>query len=824
MDAPRAYREATGSRPSIARVLPVENWIGASPDDDVIVDIRDGGLALNPSTVVLRINGAQQQITTSKSGSVTTIRRDSSLENLLPPGNNTVQLVYGFTEGGSPVLLTNTYNFVVAPYYGVVPAASRVPAGSVSDRGFWGRVNQIDRSRNANQGEGGRIAGGGDGNRLPWPEVQIAGGMINPTNGLPYANLANPGPNSDWTYTFDYVNFNQPTAQDPTVSVNSGIFQSAQPPAPLFGARMDEPMPGLPGTGTTPAGTTGTAAATGSENYVLETRMYLELKRGVYLFGVNSDDGFLVTTAPNPADTLGMIVGFFNGGRGNSGNLVGQTLPAGQTYPLVTQGANAGSSVFSVVVPEDGIYPFRLLYWQGGGGVNLEFFTVNKQNGAAILVNDTDSDLEAVPAYRTYTGPERPYTRLSISPNQWDNRFQQDGPALYTMLGRTRANAGANDIYNFADTVRPWADVAIGGIIANGAGQQIGLLLDGAAVAATYTTNGTDVTVAYQPPTPLASNSTHTASLVYAGTTNSWSFTVQPYTTLNAADSRPVSAADSSARGFSVKVVQAASAQANTAARAEAQLAGTPDNVAQAGPEEGGRFIDPDIINWNTSRVPGFTGNETGNFQDNTYGTGWPFPDYPDEPVPGLPGTGLTGDARMQNVAAEIFAWLEFPAAGYYRFGGNADDGILVKVGTPGVTNGTVIFTQDRAGGNLDIPFSFVVPEAGLYPIRFIWYHAGGGGNVEFFSYDENGMKIAVNDPNNPNAIKAYHRINDGGGQPVISVSRATSGEITITWTNGGTLQASTELGPNANWADVDSDGSFTTAPTGAHRFFRVRK
>jgi hypothetical protein len=81
--APRAYREATGSRPSISRVLPVENWIGASPDEDLIVDIRDGAIALNPSTVILNINGVRQNVTTTKSGNVTTIVRDSSMDNLL---------------------------------------------------------------------------------------------------------------------------------------------------------------------------------------------------------------------------------------------------------------------------------------------------------------------------------------------------------------------------------------------------------------------------------------------------------------------------------------------------------------------------------------------------------------------------------------------------------------------------------------------------------------------------------------------------------------------------------------------------------------------
>jgi hypothetical protein len=373
--------------------------------------------------------------------------------------------------------------------------------------------------------------------------------------------------------------------------------------------------------------------------------------------------------------------------------------------------------------------------------------------------------------------------------------------------------------------VRPWADVGIGGTVINGASDStLRLLLDGNEVPATRTVNGNNVTLSYDPNPPLPSGTTHTAALVYAGTTNEWTFTVQSYTTLNAADAKPASQADPSARGFSVKVVQAATGQANTAARAEAQLAGTPASVALPGPEPDGRYIIPGIINWSTSRVPGFTGAETGNFQDNTYGTGWPWPDYPDAAVPGLPGTGLTGNPRIENVTAEIFAYLDLPRAGYYRFGGNADDGIVVKVGTPGVTDGTVIFTQDRGAGNLDIPFSFVAPQAGLYPIRFLWYQGGGGGNVEFFSYDDTGKKIAVNDPTDPNAIKAYYRINDGGGQPLLTIANEGNGNLRITWTNGGTLQSRPVLGDATQWTDLESDGEYTTTNAGQNMFYRVSK
>ena len=88
------------------------------------------------------------------------------------------------------------------------------------------------------------------------------------------------------------------------------------------------------------------------------------------------------------------------------------------------------------------------------------------------------------------------------------------------------------------------------------------------------------------------------------------------------------------------------------------------------------------------------------------YGSGWPYEDLADAPIPGLPGAGL---GNCDNSAAEVFAYLAFPAAGYYRFGVNSDDGFGVKVGTPGQVVWFVDFgqaakllTQAAAGQGVD--------------------------------------------------------------------------------------------------------------------------
>lgn len=808
LKAPRAYQSSTVSRPSITRVLPTQNFVGVFPDDDLVIDITDGALPL--ASAVVTINNSTQAVTSAKSGKVTTFTRKGSMSNLLPSGLNTVRVIYSYTGAGAETF-TNTYSYTVAPYYGVLPAGNRV--ASASNPGIRGRVHQIDRSGDANQGNGSRISGGGDANRMPWPEVQLINGNINPTNGLPYPNLAAKSPNNDYVFEFDVVNWNMGAN---AVVANAGVFQSAQPPIDVPGARADVALPGLPGTGT---------SYSGLENYINEMQTYLELKRGVYVFAFNSDDGFVVRSAPNPNDTLGTLVGFYNGGRGQSANPTG-TAPVGQNPPILAPWTSSGSSLFSVIVPEDGIYPFRILYWQGGTGINAEFYSLNRDNGMTLLVGDTGADPSAITAYTTYDGPARPYVKFSISPNPWDNAVQQVGPGPITMVGRTRAAANSSDIYNFVNTtyvIRPWADVAIGGVIGNGVNDNgLALLLDGVVVPATLTTNGSDVTVAYKPAAPLPSGSTHTAGLVYAGTTNSWSFTVQTYTNLSAGDALSLSAANPEKRGFRVKMAQTASIAPftqNTLARAEAQITGVlGPNVALPGPGPDGAFIYTNIINW-TNNNPANT--PQGNFQVNTYGaaTGWPHPFYADEPMPGVPGTGL---ANTDNSAAEVFAYLAFPAPGYYKLGVNSDDGFGVKIGTPGVTNGMVITALDVGKGASDVPFSFIVPEAGLYPVRLVYYNGGSGGNLEYFSYDAAGNKIPINDRNNEASIKAYYEL-ASVVKPVITSAVQSNGQIIILWSNGGTLESAPSLsGP---WASTgDSDGSYTEPALGTMKFYRVRQ
>lgn len=839
-----AFRAAVNARPSIRRALPVQDWIGGYANDDVIIESRDdtnGPVKVDPNSVKLYINGNLQttDVTVTKDGPVTKLVRKGSLSNLLYSGVNTIRYVRDFTgDPAGTLTFTNQYNINVAPYYGAIPVAYKVDPTLIdtSKSGFHAYVDQMDKTRDANQGNGGRISGnGGDGNRLPRPEQQLAGSEMSTLTGARFPNLAQPGPNGDWTYDFSLLNFRSP---NDGATANVGLFNSngtGNPPAPNPGTQADEVMPGLPGSGT---------SNTGADNYVMEATTYLDLKKGVYVLGVNSDDGFLVNAGADPHDTLGQMLGFANIGRGSATSLAG---PSGTSPYNPTPGTSNGSTPFNVIVPEDGIYPIRILYWQGGGGVNAEFFMLNKDNGQVVLVNDTASASWSPAAYYGYTGPARPWTRFSVSPTPWDNQVQQAGPDSLKIWGRTPTQVNSADILNETPVWRPFANVGIGGVVANAATENVRILLDGNDVTANadVTAAGTDKKVVYQPgkgTNPLlGSGSTHTASLVYGGGTNSWTFRVGPYVTVPDTNRMDVASVNAADRGFKLRVAQGPDtpALANTVARAEAQLAGTPANIATPGPEADGSYVITNgVINFSVDRNAPRNGAETGNFESITRNAlpFWPYGDRPDQPFPGV--VPQTSANNLQNFSMEVIGYLQFDQAGFYRFGANGDDGWRVQIGTnlnltavnqngPDVaqTNPNVLFSIDRGAGNRDIPFGFVIPAAGIYPMRAVYYQGGGGGNFELFSYDPDvtGGKILLNDSTNPKAIKSYFRASSATPPPQLTVT-SSSGNITITWTGGGELQTATDIfGP---WTDTgDTSGSHTQPIADERmRFFRVKR
>lgn len=72
-----------------------------------------------------------------------------------------------------------------------------------------------------------------------------------------------------------------------------------------------------------------------------------------------------------------------------------------------------------------------------------------------------------------------------------------------------------------------------------------------------------------------------------------------------------------------------------------------------------------------------------------------------------------------------------------------------------GPLGGVELGTFNGGRGTADTTFDVNVPEPGLYPMRVLWYNGDGGANIEWFSV-AGGTKVLINDPLNPQALRAY--------------------------------------------------------------------
>jgi len=204
-------------------------------------------------------------------------------------------------------------------------------------------------------------------------EAQLAGTLIDPASGQPFVNEASTvGAGADGYFIdADVINWSQ-NAQG--VGAEIGSFRAP--------AKPDEPTPGIPGTD-----------GINTDNVAGEILTFLELQAGAYTLGANSDDGFLVASGADPIDALRIPLGRFEGGRG------------------------AADTIFNFVAPVAGLYPFRVLWYEGNGDSNLEFFSVDPVSGEKILVNDLTNP-KAIKAYRRVTAVARPFvTSISPTPN-----------------------------------------------------------------------------------------------------------------------------------------------------------------------------------------------------------------------------------------------------------------------------------------------------------------------------------------------------------------------------------------------------------------------
>ncbi len=189
---------------------------------------------------------------------------------------------------------------------------------------------------------------------------------------------------------------------------------------PGFIAYTADAFPGIPGTEST------------TSNIALEAITYADLQPGTYSMIVNSDDGFRVTTGDVRDRTKELVLGLFDGGRG------------------------VGDTVFNFTVSKAGVYPFRLVYMQGGGGYAVDWFTADPADPAVRVHLNEDGGIRS---YRSLTaGTALPPAIVALSPAQGAVNVSpstpftaviEDGSTVVTTASVTLAR-GATDVTSAA--------------------------------------------------------------------------------------------------------------------------------------------------------------------------------------------------------------------------------------------------------------------------------------------------------------------------------------------------------------------------------------
>jgi hypothetical protein len=501
----------------------------------------------------------------------------------------------------------------------------------------------------------------------------------------------------------------------------------------------------------------------GVDNYALEILTVVNFpKAGLYTMNVNSDDGFRVV-AGNPKDAFYRVMGQYSGGKGVS------------RQPRY------------IWVGAPGLYPLRMVYEEGGGGNSVEWSMINNgsftdgvgtlDNGSTTLINDTLQS-NALLAYQyPLTSKGAPYVK-TFRPARGGSYANYVQGAYYNP-SYAIGTAGA----------RPGPDTPIKAVLEDGETAidtaTVVLKVDGAAVSATVTKSGVETTVLYQPPTPFAANSRHTVDLTFLDRTLSWYFEVGSIPT----PTFFIEAADYNYGGGQTKAEASVMPYIGGAYAGLSGVSGV-DMMASG---------DPDSPYY---RYPGSQTVPVSLANDRDRGLGEVQCEF---------RLGWIGGGQWYNYTRT------FPAGTYNVYAaisnGSTDPGqchaALEMVDNPAAT------TQNLTElGVFDASGTGEWGRNSLVPLR-------DASLANMVALDLSGTQTLRYTPTAGDwDYMIFVPASAVGPAPKLTVTMS-GGNVTITWTNGGTLQSSTDL---TTWSAVAgvTGSSYTAAASDAYRFFRV--
>jgi len=308
------------------------------PDTEISVVWQDGQNTLTASSVKIYLNEQMVNTETTRDGRQTTVKVLGN-DLLLASTNYNVKVTATDSSGAE---LSKQWRFKVTDYRLVEASDIATEPGSLSE-GFIARSAQAPAESAIRH----------DFKRATF---QLAGILVDDL-GTKVANEAIKGELEGGFDAYDLIDFEKSSS-------------------PFGNFSNDDFFPGIPGSGDHDA------------LFATEILSYLELQKGVHTFGVNvhvgkpdqnDEDQFRVFIGLNPRDYFSKSLGEFE-----------LTLLGFKDGP--------NDTTFDFSVEKEGLYPVRIVYWNKTRGAGLEFYSVDRETGEKILVNDLD-DERAVKAF-----------------------------------------------------------------------------------------------------------------------------------------------------------------------------------------------------------------------------------------------------------------------------------------------------------------------------------------------------------------------------------------------------------------------------------------
>ncbi len=715
----KSYAVNNGAMPAAVSFMdpPVGSGRAPTPDNPIKVDITQG--ANTVSGVKLVVNGTDvTSAATITAGAVTKVVYQP---NPILPVNNTV--VISFMDGTNTYIGTNTFTCGGGVE---VPPSMALKAADVDKTkpGFLIHTYQIGPTNTS-----------GPGPIQPGNSTIMGEYYVHQLWGWPnVASLTTfTGPGSSFVET-DSINYNggaRATTND--TFLTGGNIGNFLDDGTIDGLPASPNMPGIV--------YNANLQDYGTDNYGLEIRTVLDLQPGFYQMGVNSDDGFrLIIGDGKEAFTFPVTAGEYNGGRGAD---------------------NWGFTRFAIHITQAGLYPFRLVYYEGGGGNNVEWFQLSNpafttaaiagsvtsqwlpDNDGKTLINNTVDNPNAIKAYQYPIASTGPTYVKSFAPGRssWDTAGS---------IGRAGQDATVTAV--LVDGSTPVTNTTVT------------LSINGTSVMPAVNQAGGVTTVTYKPAAGFALGSTNNVVLGFTDRTVAWTFVVG----LPATPTFWIESADFDYNGGSTQAAASVMPYAGGAYAGLGAVAGTDYN----GPNEGD---NPYYRYPNTLKVPVSIAT------DFDRGGGEVVVDY---------RLGWMGSGHWYNYTRT------FPAGTYNVYAG-------LSSGTAG----------DTVGGRLDKMVNGATNEVGVFHGKVGF--GGGWGNNNLFPLKDAATTNTVLSLALSGAQTL--RFNSDGGDwdymlfaPAVSpqpqftgITVDASGNVTLTWTGGGTLQMTTSLTSPVTWTSV---------------------